>query len=191
MAFDLKDYVTVSQRVAEFYKIHPDGRIVSDAPQVVELANQVFISITTRVYRSPDDTLPCAGTAWEPFPGKTQFTRESEMMNAETSAIGRALAAAGIMVSRSLASANEVQARQPDPKAKKTTSTPSKAPESPSDGLVPESVVVDITSRLSALRDDIRRQAKDAFLEAFGKPSDLSQIQMVEALDFVTEWEMA
>lgn len=187
MAFDLKDYVTVPERVAEFYRQHPDGRIVSEAPQVIDLGNQTFIGVTTSVYRSPDDHLPCTATAWEPYPGRTQFTKESEMMNAETSAIGRALAAAGIMVSRSLASANEVAARQPEQKRSASASDPVSSPKV----LAPEKVQKAIADRLGALRDEIRFDAKAAFLEAFGRPSELEQIRMVEALDFVAEWELA
>lgn len=191
MAFDLKDYVTVPERVAEFYRLNPNGRIISEPPRVVEVGSQTFIGVTTSVYRSPEDTMPCVASAWEPFPGRTPYTKESEMMNAETSAIGRALAAAGIMVSRSLASANEIAARQPDPapkpssrKAAPKASTPERVP-------APETVVQDLVDRLGALRDDIRKTAKQAFVEAFGPPSDLQQNQIGEALDFVAEWEMA
>ena len=187
MAFDLKDYVTVPERVAEFYRQHPDGRIVSEPPKVIDLGSQIFIGVTTSVYRSPEDDLPCIASAWEPFPGKTQFTRESEMMNAETSAIGRALAAAGILASRSLASANEVAARQPDGKPYSA----GQAPKSRSKDLAPEKVVSDLVERLGALRDDIRKQAKQAFVEAFGAPGELQQNQIVEALDLVAEWEQA
>lgn len=187
MAFDLKDYVTVPERVAEFYRQHPDGRIVSDPPTVIDLGSQTFIGVTTSVYRSPEDVLPCVATAWEPFPGRTQFTKESEMMNAETSAIGRALAAAGIMVSRSLASANEVAARQPETGPK----TSGQAPRGRSNDLAPEAVVNDIVSRLGALRGDVRKMAKQAFVEQFGPPGELKATGVATALDLVAEWERA
>jgi hypothetical protein len=47
--------------------------------------------------------------AWEPVPGKTPYTRGSELMVAETSAWGRALAAIGIATNKSVASAEEVR----------------------------------------------------------------------------------
>jgi len=51
--------------------------------------------------------------ASEPVPGKTNFTRDSELMNAETSAWGRALIAVGAAdAKRGIASANEVRNRQ-------------------------------------------------------------------------------
>ena len=61
--------------------------------------------------------MPSMGTAWEPFPGKTPFTRDSEMMNAATSALGRALGYMGLGLARSIASRDEVetaQRRQPE-----------------------------------------------------------------------------
>ena len=120
--FDLKDYVTVPERVRLFYEQYPDGRIVSDPPVVVTIGDRAFLSVTSRAYAHPNDPVPWQASAFEPYPGRTPFTRDSEAMNAETSAVGRAIAAAGIAVSRSMASANEVLARRttgiPKPEAK-------------------------------------------------------------------------
>lgn len=112
MSFDLGDYVDVSERIQKFYAANPDGRIEADPAVVQQLAERLFIGVVARVYRSPDDTQPCQGQAWEPFPGKTPYTRDSEAMNAETSAVGRALALAGIEVRRSIATRGEVQNRR-------------------------------------------------------------------------------
>src|SRR5205823_6134471 len=52
------------------------------------------------------------GIAWEPFPGPTPFTKDSELMNAETSAWGRAIVAVGIVAKgEKVASRSEVAAR--------------------------------------------------------------------------------
>lgn len=112
MSFDLGDYVDVSERIQKFYAAHPDGRIEADPAVVQALGDRLFIGVVARVFRSPDDTQPCQGQAWEPFPGKTPYTRDSEAMNAETSAVGRALALAGIEVRRSIATRGEVQNRR-------------------------------------------------------------------------------
>lgn len=190
MGIDLSDYVTVPERVSAFYKAHPDGRIVSTPPKVITIGNSTFIEVHTAVYLTPDDPTPSTASAWEPFPGRTPYTKESEMMNAETSAVGRALAAAGIMVSRSLASANEVAARQPA-KSGKPTSKSSEALQRPVEALADPLVVDSIVGRLSALRDDIRKEAKEAFVGHFGRPNDLPATKTDEALEFVAEWEMA
>lgn len=68
--------------------------------------------VRAEAYRGPDDECPGVGTAWEPFPGRTPYTRHSELMNAETSAWGRALASLGYEVHNGIASANEMRGRE-------------------------------------------------------------------------------
>jgi hypothetical protein len=63
-------------------------------------------------YRTPDDQRPGTGLAWEPCPGKTPYTKDSELQNAETSAIGRAIIMVGASDAKKVASANEVRNRQ-------------------------------------------------------------------------------
>jgi hypothetical protein len=76
-------------------------------------------------YRSPDDSLPGVGWAYEPIPGPTNFTRDSELQNAETAAWGRAMVAAlAVDTKKGIASSEEVRNRQT-----KTTEAPqAKAP---------------------------------------------------------------
>ena len=69
-----------------------------------------------QAWRTPDDPLPCQATCFEPFPGKTSFTRDSEQMNASTSCLGRL---AGLMMSfPKMASLEEVVNRQTEEKPK-------------------------------------------------------------------------
>ncbi len=63
--------------------------------------------------------MPGQGTAWEPVPGPTPFTRDSELQNAETSAWGRAIAALGFKVKDGIASAEDVRNRTGQPAAQK------------------------------------------------------------------------
>lgn len=112
---DMTNYVTVAERMTAAFDRWPDMRVQESLPQVREIDGQTVVEVTVMIYRTPDDPLPGIGSAWEPFPGTTPFTRGSEMMNASTSAIGRVLAAMGVGAQRSLASADEVRARQPDP----------------------------------------------------------------------------
>lgn len=119
---DLSKYVTVPDRIARFYAAHPDGRLQASAPRIITIDDRTFLEVTAKVYRDPDDPCPTIGTAWEPFPGRTPYTRDSEAMNAETSAVGRALGLAGFGAAGSVASYEEVQARRqtgiPRPQAK-------------------------------------------------------------------------
>jgi hypothetical protein len=181
--FDLGDYVTVPQREALFYKNHPDGRIVASTPEIRTIGDRIFIEVTASVFRSPEDLLPCVASAWEPFPGRTPYTKDSEMMNAETSAIGRALAAAGIAVNRSLASAEEVRNRQAE------RDVPSEPPVKAKPKAA-KLAIDDLVSRMNALVPaEIRVEAKSSFSEKFGHPSKLSSDDLEAAILFVAEWE--
>jgi hypothetical protein len=120
MAFDkgsLDGYVDVATRIAEFRAAFPDGRlrpVNPDQPYRIEtVGNDTFITYTAACYRSPDDPLPGIGTAQEAYPGKTPYTRGSEIQNAETSAWGRAIVAALQADTRKgIASHEEVRNRQ-------------------------------------------------------------------------------
>lgn len=114
MTPDLSGYVTVTERLRLALDRHPDLRVQCAPPSVIDLDGRQFIQVTVTVWRTPDDPLPAVATAWEPFPGRSPFTRDSEMMNAETSALGRALGLLGVGIAGSLASSDEVLARKGD-----------------------------------------------------------------------------
>lgn len=111
---DLSGYVTVSERLGLALDRWPELRIQCGQPQVVELGDSTYLSVTVTVWRTPDDPLPAIATAWERWPGRSPFTRDSEMMNAETSALGRALGLLGVGISRSMATSDEVLPRRWD-----------------------------------------------------------------------------
>lgn len=104
-------YVEVAQRIQEFFHRYPDGSLQSDHPELIEVAGAGFVLMRAYAYRTPDDPKPGVGTAYEPVPGKTPFTRGSEVQNCETSAWGRALAALGIATKEGVATREDV-ARQ-------------------------------------------------------------------------------
>jgi hypothetical protein len=108
---DLSNYVDVPTRFAAALERWPELRIVENRPEVITVGDKVFIAVTVQAWRTPDDPIPAQGTAWEPIPGLTPFTKNSEMMNASTSALGRVL---GFMMSfgPKMASAEEVRNRQ-------------------------------------------------------------------------------
>lgn len=114
------DYVDVAERIIEFRDKYPNGRLrpVNPArPYTIEVVDgQTFVVYVAAAYRDPDDKLPGIGSAWEPFPGPTPFTRDSELQNAETSAWGRAMVAALIAdTKRGIASRDEIDARRDSP----------------------------------------------------------------------------
>jgi hypothetical protein len=89
----------------------PELRIIENRPEVITVGDKTFIAVTVQAWRTPEDPISCQATAWEPIPGLTPFTKNSEMMNASTSALGRVL---GFMMSfgPKMASAEEVRNRQ-------------------------------------------------------------------------------
>ena len=111
---DLSNYVDVATRIKLLTEQYPNHSIQCTTPKVIEVAGHTFIEVKAQVICNDDpERSRCAiAHAWEPFPGKTPYTRDSEMMNAETSAIGRAIGALGIGLTGSMASQNEVVNRQ-------------------------------------------------------------------------------
>ena len=123
MTFKLDGYVTVNQRLTEALQRWPELRVVEANPKVVTVGDATFIEVTITVFRDPADTLPCTAAAWEPIPGRTPYTKDSEMMNASTSALGRALGLMGIGTAGSISSADEVITRRYDQGAQDHPST--------------------------------------------------------------------
>jgi hypothetical protein len=112
MAYDLGDYKEVPDRIAEFKQEYPQGSL-QGSYHLQEIAGDTWVVYIASAYRTADDERPGIGMAWEPFPGKTNYTKDSELMNAETSAWGRAIVALGFMAKgEKVASANEVRSRQ-------------------------------------------------------------------------------
>lgn len=109
--FDADNYVDVHARVQEFYARFPDGRLVTERWEVVNVDGHSFVVTESLAYRTVDDPLPAKGLAWEPVPGGTPFTRDSELMNSETSSWGRAIVALGGFDTK-IASADEVRNRE-------------------------------------------------------------------------------
>lgn len=109
--FDLKDYVDVAERIQDFYRKYPEGSIQTE---IVELTDQ-RVAVKAYAYRSADDPRPGTGHSWLGIPGMTPYTKHSELENAETSAVGRAIAMLGFAVKGGIASRQEIQNKQGQP----------------------------------------------------------------------------
>jgi len=110
-------YIEIPERIAEFRTKYPEGGLQpwdkSKPYEIVELGGVTHIIVVAAAYRTPDDPIPGVGMAQEVFPGKTPYTKGSELMNAETSAWGRAIVAAlAADTKRGIASAEEVRNRR-------------------------------------------------------------------------------
>jgi hypothetical protein len=108
MSYNMGDYIQVDERILLALQKFPDMTLQFEFKGVLEHSPE-FIWGIAYLYRTPDDPRPAIGTAAELAVGKTNFTRNSEIMNLETSAWGRACAAAGIGLQKGIATLQEVE----------------------------------------------------------------------------------
>lgn len=92
MSWKLDDYVQVPDRMRMVAERYPDVRFKEDEPRVITIDDKRYIQIRVTAWRNPDDQHPAVAYCWEPFPGTTPYTRDSEQMNAASSAYGRVCA---------------------------------------------------------------------------------------------------
>lgn len=121
MSFDLSNYVDVPTRIRQLREKHPDAVLRPANPaepfRIMEIGGREFIIYTAACYRTPDDPMPAIACAAEPVIGSSSFTRNSEVMNAETSAWGRCIMAALAVDEPHIASREEVENRRSDEQA--------------------------------------------------------------------------
>lgn len=111
---NLDGYITVAERLSRALDKWPELRVTEAPPRIITIGDSTYIEVTTTIWRSPDDPMPTQASCWEPWPGKTPFTRDSEQPNASTSALGRCLGLMGVAVDKALATADEVENRKAD-----------------------------------------------------------------------------
>lgn len=115
-SYDMGDYVDVADRIRQLREKHPEAVLRPWNPaepfRIMEIGGREFIVYTAACYRTPDDPMPAVAVAAEPAIGKTNFTRDSEVMNAETSAWGRCIVACLAADTKKIASLDEVRNRK-------------------------------------------------------------------------------
>jgi hypothetical protein len=102
---NLQDYIEVKDRIAEFWKQHPEGRVLT---RVVEY-NAERVLLFAEVYTDRADPRPAATGYAEEVRSERGVNATSAVENGETSAIGRALANMGMTLSKNRASREEMQ----------------------------------------------------------------------------------
>ena len=108
--FNLEEYITVESRIEEFWQKYPHGRILTevwalDPPETVKR----MVVMKATIYL--DATSQPATTGWaKEREGTLGANLTAFLENAETSAIGRALANLGIATMKGRVSRQEMQA---------------------------------------------------------------------------------
>ena len=105
------DYREVAERIAEWYVRFPEGRIECVPVEALSKPGEYW-TVRASAFRSASELFPAGvGHSFLAVPGKTPYTRDSELENAETSAAGRALVMAGIPA-KQVASEDEIAAKR-------------------------------------------------------------------------------
>jgi hypothetical protein len=108
----LSGYVDVKTRLRQALEKHPDLRVHEHPPIFKELPTglvvicQVSVTVGDRGVNAHNS---------EPVPGKTPYTKDSELANGYTSALGRALGYLGFGIDESIASRDDIENRSSDP----------------------------------------------------------------------------
>jgi hypothetical protein len=135
---------------------------------------------------------------FEPYPGRTTFTKLSEQANGATSALGRALGYMGFGIDKSIASSNEVLGRQQgaeDDDRKRIVSIARPTPVLDSPRETPTSVMGPRSKQLGEARLSAREQT-EASKPSNGGGATPNQIKMLtqmcaeRGLDFDPETPM-
>jgi hypothetical protein len=182
MGFDsssLDDYVDVAERIATFREKYPEGSLqpadLSNPYRIEVVGGSAFVTYVAAAYRTPDDARPGIGSAWEPVPGSTPYTRNSELQNAETAAWGRAIQAAlAADARRGIASRQEVRNRR----AERTAPAGEAA------------ATTGLMARINALPTNaIKVACRKAVVAEFGQPGDIPAERLAEAEALVATFE--
>jgi len=120
--FDLESYTPVAERIRRFYERYPSGRIVTELVSREPQEGANVITFRALAYRATGDELPAA-TGWAAERDDDgEINAVACLENAETSAIGRALANLGFATStrpsrEEMEKANRARARRGEGRA--------------------------------------------------------------------------
>ncbi len=134
-------YVEVKDRIIAFYAEYPAGSLQSE---IIELTD-TRVTVKALAYRQAEDQRPGVGHSYMNIPGATNFTRGSELENAETSAWGRAIAALGFEVKEGIATRTEILNKQGEEQPQRSSgpaAPPAERVVSPVVGLTPKQIAL-------------------------------------------------
>lgn len=104
MAFNLDDYTTVQERIADFWQKYENGAIRTE---VIEASNTRFI-VVAKLYKNATDAQPFSTGHAQEVISDRGVNRDFALENCETSAVGIAAKFANIGTKKHLASREEM-----------------------------------------------------------------------------------
>jgi hypothetical protein len=161
-SFNLDNYETVEDRLAKFWLDHKQGRIHTS----IAYYDDTRILVRAEVYFDRDDSRAVATGYAEEVRGASPVNRTSHAENAETSAIGRALANCGYAAKGARPSREEMSkvARGPVATPPLTVDLLTKFRDACAKaGIKPEEVALKASIDLHTLRDADMPRLRDAF----------------------------
>ncbi len=192
MGFSMDDYVDVAERLRILKEKYPLAVLRPFDPanpyKVETIGDKTFIVYTAVCYKEPNDPNPAIATAWEEFPGRTQFTRGSELMNAETSAWGRVIVAALVSDTKKIASLQEVRNRQAENEVPQKTKVAQKKVEPTTDKACTEDQRESITQlAASAGIKNIKVVVSDVIGRQVGSSKELTAAEATSVIAHLIE----
>jgi hypothetical protein len=94
--FDLSQYTTAQERIDEFWKVYPNGRI---ATEILEASANRFI-VKASIFTTVDDVHPLSTGLAQEEVGSSNINKNFALENCETSAIARCCANANIGIDK-------------------------------------------------------------------------------------------
>jgi len=101
----LDNYEPVADRITKFWKLFPNGRIITE----IKLINETEVVVQASIFTDRDDTRPASVDWAHETRGSSNINRASFLENCSTSAIGRGLATLGLSASKNRPSREEMQ----------------------------------------------------------------------------------
>jgi hypothetical protein len=101
----LDNYEPVADRITKFWKLFPNGRIITE----IKLINETEVVVQASIFTDREDTRPASVDWAHETRGSSNINRASFLENCSTSAIGRGLATLGLSASKNRPSREEMQ----------------------------------------------------------------------------------
>jgi hypothetical protein len=101
----LDNYEPVADRITKFWKLFPNGRILTE----IKLINETEVVVQASIFTDREDVRPASVDWAHETRGSSNINRASFLENCSTSAIGRGLATLGLSASKNRPSREEMQ----------------------------------------------------------------------------------